>query len=311
MVSEEPWRPGIAKKAESAIAQERRAYRKLLVDAEQRIDSGGTCLWHVDRELAETTPASQAAFVWAVEHVQRLSFAMDDAAEALEALFRHGRLLWVPAMALTRQILEAALQTCWLLDQARSPEERMARALALRPGYIDETIKLLRRFGASEEAAEKERVRWDLWGLMRRDGVQVTERLEKGKPTGEVGRVDFKGKSASPRLNMTQLLDTYFPTTDRALYGLLSGAAHVKGWLLEGAGDDIDESIQSIVLSLLQVSEVYAATWCGYFGLDVGPYRRATGMRRMAMVRTGGQHSGPKPGTETAFGVRERRLIGD
>lgn len=109
---------------------------------------------------------------------------------------------------------------------------------------------------------------------------------------------------------MTSLLERHFVDRDRWLYSLLSGSAHVKGWFLEAPPEDADERVRAIMLPLLQISEVYTRTLCAYSGVDETPYRRARGVRRMALMRTGSPTVQPDS-LETAFGVRERRLIGD
>src|SRR5690606_11165624 len=160
---------------------------------------------------------------WAVEHVQRLAIVIDDAAQTLWLMMRHDQMLFVPAGSITRQILEAVLQTCWLMEASASPEQRIARAAALRPSCPDEQIPELMR-------------------LMRREGFRVDMVTNKqDRPTEEVLRVEYRGASAPTRLNMTSLLERHFVDRDRWLYSLLSGSAHVKGWFLEAPPEDVDE----------------------------------------------------------------------
>src|SRR5690606_16337880 len=205
--------------------------------------------WDLDAAAAEPSRAARAGRKWAVEHVQRLAIVIDDAAQTLWLMMRHDQMLFVPAGSITRQILEAVLQTCWLMEASASPEQRIARAAALRPSYLDEQIPLLMRLNAKEDATLLAAVRRELVRLMRREGFRVDMVTNKqDRPTEEVRRVEYRGASAPTRLNMTSLLERHFVDRDRWLYSLLSGSAHVKGWFLEAPPEDADEGVRAIML---------------------------------------------------------------
>lgn len=245
-------------------------------------------LWGADSARAAGNDGAIAAVGWGSEHVQRWAFSVQDHADTLLLLLRHQRLLPLPAWTVARAIFEAVLQTCWLLDAEVSSEERIARAATVLPASLNESIALLERFGRSqEEIEEKRQTRVELERVLIRDGFRIDRALDKkGRPTDAIGRVWFGGKSASTRNNITQLALKYMPD-DPWLYGLLSGAAHSKPWLLSGLSDDTDETVRSLVMPLLPMSDAYTRAWCDYFALDAEPHLRARRTRLVAMLERG------------------------
>lgn len=305
-------RPPLARLAEKVVLQERRGYETLLqaalAEAEVKAPVG---LWGADNARAAGNDGATAAVAWGSGHVQRWAFSVRDHADALLLLLRHQRLLPLPAWTLARAIFEAVLQTCWLLDAEVSSEARIARAASVLPGSLNESIVLLQRFGRSqeEEIEEKRQTRAELERVLTCDGFRVDHVLDKkGRPTDAIGRVWFGGESASTRNNMTQLALKYMPE-DPWVYGLLSGAAHSKPWLLTGLSDDTDETIRSLVMPLLPMSDAYTRAWCGYFALDAEPYLRARRPRLVALL----EHGSPRRGVDRSvttgpLGSRQKGL---
>ncbi|QCB92631.1 hypothetical protein [Cellulomonas shaoxiangyii] len=300
-------RPPLARLAERVVLQERDAYGKLFAAASAAAEGAGSGLWAVDQQRAAGIDGAVAALSWASDHVQRWSFSVRDHADTLLLLLRHQKLLPVPAWTVSRAIMEAVLQTCWLLDAEASSETRIARAASILPAVLNESIVLLERFGSSvvDELEEKRQARADLECVLTQDGFRVERATDKhGQVTDAIGRVWFAGQSASTRNNITQLAAKYVPD-DPWLYGLFSGAAHAKPWLLMGLSDDVDEAIRSLVLPLLPISDAYSRALCGYFDLDAEPYVRARRTRLVAMVERGSSvRTIDRSIEESAFGTK-------
>lgn len=178
------------------------------------------------------------------------------------------------------------------------------------PASLNESIVLLMRFGRSQqEIDEKRQTRDDLERLHTRDGFRIERATDrKGRPTETIGRVWFEGESASTNNNITQLALKYLPD-DPWLYGLLSGAAHSKPWLLTGLSDDTDETIRSLVMPLLPMSDAYTRALCRYFALDAEPYLRPRRTRLVAMLERGSPPRGiDRSVTASALGLRQKGL---
>jgi hypothetical protein len=119
------------------------------------------------------------------------------------------------------------------------------------------------------------------------------ERGEASKNPRRSANIGYGGERVSLEFDATAATKRYLPDSD-FIYGVLSGAAHSRGWFLGsvyGIDDEaafitpLPDSYQACALSFLALADAFTKTFCGHFGLDADSYLKTTHTRRRMLVR--------------------------
>ena len=144
----------------------------------------------------------------------------------------------LPAMTLGRAIYEAAF-TFWLIQPDVPTEQRIARWAGRLLHDSQEPPNALDSFG-EVDAAEGEKVRV-IEGrslgqkLMRQASIEL--RLKGGDRSEETRLVTYQGEASLLTPKVTDQVARFTPK-QQSLWPLFSGAAHSRGWLVEGLEGD-------------------------------------------------------------------------
>lgn len=195
-------------------------------------------------------------------------------------------LLPLPAMTIGRAVYEAIINTLWLIDAEVSTEQRLARWAGRLLHDTQEPPNALDSFGDAEASElEKERVveGRDLGQkLMRRAGFEL--KAKGGDRSGETRQVTYRSEASGLTPRVTELV-AWFTPNQQSLWPLFSGAAHSRGWLVEGLEGDAATTAASVLAPLLDTSDALAIEVGRYFGLEARPVLRKTHMHRQALLR--------------------------
>ncbi len=195
-------------------------------------------------------------------------------------------LLPLPAMTIGRAIYEAIINTLWLIDADVSTEQRLARWAGRLLHDTQEPPNALDSFGDAEASnREKARVvggRALGQTLMRRAGFELTSK--SGDRSDETRQVSYRGEVSGLTPKVTHLVARFTPN-QQSLWPLFSGAAHSRGWLVEGLAGDAATIVASVLTPLLDTCDALAIEVSSYFGLDPRPILRKTHMHRQALLR--------------------------
>ena len=195
-------------------------------------------------------------------------------------------LLPLPAMTIGRAIYEAIINTLWLIDADVSTEQRFARWAGRLLHDTQEPPNALDSFGdVNASQQERERV---VGGpalgqtLMKRAGFEL--KSKQGDRCGETRHVSYRGEASGLTPRVTDLVVRFTPN-QQSLWPLFSGAAHSRGWLVEGLEGDAATIVASVLTPLLDTSDALAIEVSRYFGLNPRPILRKTHMHRQARPR--------------------------
>lgn len=219
----------------------------------------------------------------AEEHLKGFRAVIDDEA-----------LLPLPAMALGRSVYEAVINTCWMVDVEVSTEQRLARWAGRLLHDGQEPVTALDSFGEAA-AAQRERKRTAEarslgQELMTSAGFELQTNREK------VDRVTYRGASSTLTPKVDQLVDRFTP--EQNLYLMFSGAAHSRGWLVNGLEGPDTDVIGSIIGPLLDTSDALAVETARYFGLNPRSTVERTHRHRVALLQRVRPGSTPRAGVD-------------
>lgn len=219
----------------------------------------------------------------------------------LMAIVASDQLMPLPAMTLGRAIYEAAFNTFWLIQADVSTEQRIARWAGRLLHDSQEPPNALDKFGEAEAAeCEKERaIEGRSLGqkLMTRAGVEL--KLKGGERSEETRLVTYRGETSLLIPQVTDQVARFTPN-QQSLWPLFSGAAHSRGWLVEGLEGDAATIWSSVLAPLLDVSDALVIEVCAYFGMDARPTIERTHLHRGAMLaQARPQQPGMRAGWDT------------
>ncbi|MBA8802705.1 hypothetical protein FB382_000996 [Nocardioides ginsengisegetis] len=203
----------------------------------------------------------------------------------LMAIVVSDQLMPLSAMTLGRAIYEASFNTFWLIQPDVSTEQRIARWAGRLLHDSQAPPNALDSFGEVNAAeGEKERV---LEGrglgqkLMRQAGIEL--RLKGGDRSEETRLVTYQGEASLLTPKVTDQVARFTPN-QQSLWPLFSGAAHSRGWLVEGLEGDAATIWSSVLVPLLDVSDALVIEVCAYFGMDARPTIERTHLHRRTML---------------------------
>lgn len=203
----------------------------------------------------------------------------------LMAIVVSEQLMPLPAMTLGRAIYEAAFNTFWLIQPDLSTEERIARWAGRLLHDSQELPNALASFGGADAAErEKERVvegRALGQKLMQQAGIEL--KLKGGSRSDETRLVTYRGASSGLKPTVTDQVARFTPN-QQSLWPLFSGAAHNRGWLVEGLEGDAATIWSSVLVPLLDVSDALAIEVCTYLGMDARRMVERTHLHRRTML---------------------------
>jgi hypothetical protein len=203
----------------------------------------------------------------------------------LMAIVVADQLMPLPAMTLGRAIYEAAFNTFWLIQPDVRTEQRIARWAGRLVHDSQEPPNALDSFGEADAAErEKERViegRGLGQKLMRQAGIELT--FKGGDRSEETRLVTYRGEASLLTPKVTDQVARFTPN-QQSLWPLFSGAAHSRGWLVEGVEGDAATIWSSVLVPLLDVSDALVIEVCTYFGMHARPTIERTHLHRRTML---------------------------
>lgn len=203
----------------------------------------------------------------------------------LMAILVSDQLMPLPAMTLGRAIYEAAFNTFWLVQPDVRTEQRIARWAGQLLHDSQEPPNTLDSFGEAGPAErEKERAiegRGLGQKLMRQAGIEL--KLKGGDRSDETRLVIYRGEASLLTPKVTDQVARFTPN-QQSLWPLFSGAAHSRGWLVEGLEGDAATIWSSVLVPLLDVSDALVIEVCSYFGIDARPTIERTHLHRRTML---------------------------
>lgn len=203
----------------------------------------------------------------------------------LMAIVVSDQLMPLPAMTLGRAIYEAAFNTFWLIQPDVTTEQRIARWAGRLLHDSQEPPNALDSFGEADAAErEKERViegRGLGQKLMRQAGIEL--KFKGGDRGDETRLVTYQGEASLLTPRVTDQVARFTPN-QQSLWPLFSGAAHSRGWLVEGLEGDAATILSSVLVPLLDVSDALVIEVCTYFGMDARPTIERTHLHRRTML---------------------------
>lgn len=205
--------------------------------------------------------------------------------QGVMAIIGSDRMMPLPAMTLGRAIYEAAFNTFWLIQPDVSTEQRIARWAGRLLHDSQEPPNALDSFGEADAAQiEKDKViegRRLGQKLMKRAGIEL--RLKGGDRSEEAKLVTYRGETSLLTPKVTADVGRFTPNS-QSLWPLFSGAAHSRGWLVEGIEGDEATVWSSVLLPMLDVSDALVIEVCAYIGLDPRPTLKKTHLQRRALI---------------------------
>lgn len=203
----------------------------------------------------------------------------------LMAIVVSDQLMPLPAMTLGRAIYEAAFNMFWLIQPDVSTEQRIARWAGRLLHDSQEPPNALASFGDIDASKrEKEKViegRGLGQRLMKSAGVEL--KLKGGDRSEETRLVSYNGETSLLTPKVADLLARFTPN-QQSLWPLFSGAAHSRGWLVEGLEGNAATIWSAVLLPLLDVSDALAIEVCAYFGMDARPMVEKTHLHRRTIL---------------------------
>lgn len=228
--------------------------------------------------------------VWAVglEQAEVIAGAVDQHARALEVVVDCEPLLPVSMFTLARALHEGALTLCWLYDPLVSPAQRLVRAAAVSLAMVEESHRGLRDLPNPPQVnvAHTQEGLEGIRGFLERAGFTFAPR-RPGQPYS--ARVSRGGITENLTLNTTDAAQRYTPNVTFLWHGG-SGAAHSRGWFINGVDASDPAASYAAILPLLDMCDALVKVAAAYGGFEPGPHHRKTHMRRIALARV---HSGP------------------
>lgn len=216
---------------------------------------------------------------WAHRAVTLNVHAAEEHLRGVQTILAGDALLPLPAMALSRSVYEAVMNTCWLLDVELTTEQRLARWAGRLLYDTQEPPSALDSFGDRDATkGEKQKTfegRSLGQDLMQRTGFDLV--FKKGDRTYETANVTYQGAKSSLKPNMTQVVKRFTPD-QQSLWKVFSGATHSEGWLIVGMAAPIEEMFAAILTPLVDTGDALAVEVGRYMGLD--PRAPVTGLHR-------------------------------
>lgn len=294
--------PHIRLLADRIISQQVRRLRELLGQAHDLIEdppADSPARADLDHINSRPDTSNLAGLRWWAHRAAILNVsAAKEHLEGVRAVLDADALLPLPAMALSRSVYEAVINTCWLVDVEVSTEQRLARWAGRLLHDGQEPTAALDTFGEVQAATkERERVieaRSLGQKLMTRAGFEL--KAKGGERFEDTARVTYHGESSSLTPNVTELVNRFTPSQN--LWHLFSGATHSRGWLTAGLEGPETEIITSVMTPLLDTSDALAVEVARYFGFNPRPTVQRTHMNRVALLRQARPSPNPLAGVD-------------
>jgi hypothetical protein len=223
---------------------------------------------------------------WAHKSAVLNMSAAAEQAGGLMAVVDGGELMPLPAMTLGRAIYEACINTFWLIQPEVSTEQRVARWAGRLLHDTQEPPNALASFGEHTEAAQQQMAdvtEARALGQELMTGAGFKLQLRGRDRADETSLVTYEGATSGLYPRVTRLVARFTPN-QQSLWQLFSGAAHSRGWLVEGIEGDAATVLTSVVLPLLDVSDALVIELGAYLGLDPRSTVERTHLQRRAML---------------------------
>ena len=212
-------------------------------------------------------------------------FAAHEHAQALRIVAMGDELLPIPAMSLARSVLEAVINTCWLLDAEACSEERLARWAGRLLHDSQETPAVLavvpQEVVRDDERQDADEGRELGQRLMQRAGF--TLKAKGGDRSTDTANVSFRGSKSNLTPKVDSVLGRFAPGEEH-LWPMLSGATHSRGWLVAGLAGDEATVITSCITPVLAASDALVVEVGRYLDLPVRAVLERTHTHRVAIL---------------------------
>ncbi|MFJ8896682.1 hypothetical protein ACIRCZ_19020 [Leifsonia sp. NPDC102414] len=237
--------------------------------------------------------AAATILIQGTENVAHLLMSTGDHARSLETTLLDGRAPRASVITLVRGCLEAALQVCFLMDSNVPPPATMLRAYAFQLASAEGNETIAASFASALRSTERlEQTREAVDGIHQWLDDAGFERKADSRNPRRTTNVGYGGKRVSLEFDVTAATNRYMPHAEY-LYGVLSGAAHSRGWFISSIYDSRDTSevtplpelIQAAALSSLTIADPIIKTLGEHFGFPIETRLKATHARRHMLVR--------------------------
>jgi hypothetical protein len=227
------------------------------------------------------------------ENVLHLTASALDHAEALELCLQSNSGLAMSPNTLIRGLLEAALQICFILDPHLPPLTTMLRAAVFQLASVEGGEQTARLFSAQSAGAEQLRASSEavdgIHAWLKTSGI---ERITKSPGARQTQSLRIGADRVNLEFDVTAATKRYLPDSP-FIYGVLSGAAHSRGWFIGSiygindpdSGTPLPDTYAACVLTALTIADALTKSFGTHFGIDYEPELKATHLRRTMLVR--------------------------